>query len=147
MSQRQIVAGNNFLAFIPAGTAVPAAGTTTGPSPIPSGLGQSKYLIVEAQMVYTSGGTTADVYIQTSLDQGASWTDIMNFHFLTANQKWVQSVNLQTALVAVATYTVQDGALGAGTAATGVLGDRFRYKLVVVGAYVATLSVTGWVKG
>ena len=39
----------------------------------------------EAIFTYGSGGTSADVYVQTSFDGGTTWVDICNFHFTTAS--------------------------------------------------------------
>jgi hypothetical protein len=123
--------------------AVPAAGTYLGPvvrlDPAIS------YLVVEAQLVYGSGGTTIDVYVQTSVDGGASWIDVMNFHMTTASFAKASAVVATTALAAGAAVT--DGSLASGTILSGLIGDRVRTKTVIVGTYAAsTLRVDGIAK-
>jgi hypothetical protein len=38
-------------------------------------------LIIKGNLTYGSGGTTIDVWVQTSLDGGTSWNDVANFHW------------------------------------------------------------------
>ena len=46
-------------------------------------------LVIQANFTYGSGGTSADAWVQTSLDGGTTWTDIANFHFTTASARWL----------------------------------------------------------
>jgi hypothetical protein len=41
-------------------------------------------MLLYASFVYGSGGTSVDVWTQTSLDGGSTWIDVCNFHFLQA---------------------------------------------------------------
>lgn len=124
------------------GVAVSATGGT-----VFSKLAGMKYLVVEAIFLYGAGGTTVDAYVQTSLDQGVTWIDIMNFHFTTAAASKVSAVVASTALGAG--VTPGDGALASNTILSGLLGDRVRVKYVTVGTYTGTtsLSVYGLAKG
>src|SRR5712692_9040824 len=135
MSQHDREAGGGFLPLF-ASAAVPVAGTTT-----PNGVGgtiisgEIKYITVLGNLIYGSAGTSIDAYIQTSLDRGASWIDVIELQFLLAIAKKVSSVNW----VATATVvTPTDGALAANSIVSGILGDRIRLKLVVVGTYAAS---------
>ena len=96
-----------------------------------------KALTVQAAFTTISGGTSADVYIQTSLDLGATWIDIMNFHFLTTTATKVSAVINTTALAAG--VTPGSGALSANTILSGLLGDRVRALVTTVGTYVGTM--------
>lgn len=121
--------------------AVPAAGTTTyllaGASSLVALLvSNARSLVAAAKFVYGSAGTTVDLYVQTSMDAGVTWIDIMNFHFTTSSATKVSKVTDAIALAAA--ITPGDGALTANTILDGLLGDRFKVKMVVVGAYVAS---------
>jgi hypothetical protein len=93
-------------------------------------------LIVEATFVYSGGGTTAIAYVQTSLDGGNNWIDIMAFNFATASARKILAVNTETGIVAAVTPAV--GALTANTAVTGIIGDRVRCMVVTTGTYTGT---------
>lgn len=112
-----------------------------------SRLAGSYTLIVECKFVYGSGGTSADVYVQTTLDGGISWFDIMNFHFLVASKTQAMQVGMYAAVATPADLV--DGALAANTSLSGVLGNKLRLKYTTVGTYATTttLAVYGSVKG
>lgn len=80
-----------------------------------------------------TGGTTADVWVQTSLDQGSSWIDIANFHFTAAGTK---AANLSGLTPVTAPITPTDGTLAANTCQDGILGDRLRAKVSSTGTWV-----------
>jgi uncharacterized protein YjlB len=101
-------------------------------------------MAAQANLAYGSGGTTIDVYIQTSYDQGATWCDVMNFHFTTANARSVGNVNRQTAVVPVA---ATDGSLTANTKNDGVVGRLWRAKVVSVGTYAGNTTLTVDISG
>ena len=123
-----------LLAALTIGAAVSATGTT----PVVK-LSGAQYLAVEAQFLYGAGGTTVDAYIQTSLDGGTTWIDIMNFHFTTSAASKVSAVVTSTALAAGITPT--DGTLTNNTILSGLLGDRIRAKYVTVGTYTGATSL------
>ena len=126
--------------------AITAAISATTTSPITT-LAGAKYLAVEANFAYGSGGTNATVYVQTSLDGGSNWIDIMSFQFTTSDARKVSAVVASTALAAGATPT--DGTLTANTILSGLLGDRIRLKYVTTGTYAddTSLVVSAIVKG
>jgi len=101
----------------------------------------TKTLAVLAKFVRAAGGGTLDVYIQTSLDGGATWMDIMNLTFgiTTANQIGV----VKTDIAVAAAVVPADAALTDDTILDGVLGDRIRCKYVAAGtAYSGASHIT-----
>lgn len=97
-------------------------------------------LAVEAQFVYGSGGTTADAYVQTSLDGGASWFDVADFHFTTSSGK--AAFNLSAATPVTTQYTtLTDGSLAANTAKDGLLGPQYRVKYTTTGTYAGSTTL------
>jgi hypothetical protein len=127
-------------------TTIGAAGTITGGGAAypPTAKGSYRlrgmfYLSVQATFLYGAGGTSVDAYIQTTLDNGASWMDIMNFHFTGAAATKVSSVVSGTALAAAVTPT--DGSLASNTILSGLMGPTIRYKVVSVGTYTGATSL------
>lgn len=132
-----------LLAPLTISTAIGATGTT----PVTNLTGM-KYVTVEAKFLYGSGGTTANAYVQTSLDLGLTWVDIMNFSFTTSAASKVSAVTTMIAPAAQA-FAPSDGSLSANTIIQGVLGDRLRLKYVTTGTYagLTSLAVYAIVKG
>lgn len=93
-------------------------------------------LTIQANFVYGSGGTNATVYIQTTLDNGETWTDIACFQFTTASARKIVNLSAQTPVTTAATAT--DGTMTANTAQDGILGPRFRAKYASTGTYAGT---------
>lgn len=91
-----------------------------------------KGLAIEGELVYGSGGTTIDVWVQTSLNGGLTWIDIAQFAFGVASAR--RMYNLTNAAV-TAQATPGDGVLANNTAVNGFLGESFRVKYTVVGTY------------
>jgi len=96
---------------------------------------------IQSVFVRAGGGTTTDVFIQTSLDNGSTWIDIAQFALATTTVTKVSAVRPYIAMAANVTPT--DGALSDNTILDGLIGDRLRVKTVVVGAYsgASTLAV------
>jgi hypothetical protein len=97
---------------------------------------------IQCNFTYGSGGTSTDVYVQTSLDGGATWTDLAECNFTTATARKVYNVSGLTGGAAALSAT--DGSLAANTAlAQGVMGSKWRTKLTTVGTYAGgtTLQV------
>jgi triacylglycerol esterase/lipase EstA (alpha/beta hydrolase family) len=123
MSARQKAAGIGHFALLPStGITANVTPTATAAVPIPN----ARYLVVQAALTVASGGGTVDVYIQTSLDGGATWIDIMNFHFTTSTAMKVSAVVDSTALAAAVAPT--DVSLSANTILSGLLGGSLRAK-------------------
>lgn len=99
----------------------------------------AQYLALEARFTHSYGGTSAKVYLQTSLDDGASWIDIASLAFASATATKVSAVNASIALAAGGTPT--DGTLTDNTILNGLLGDRIRVKLITTGTYATDPAV------
>jgi hypothetical protein len=120
--------------------AISAVATPTLQAVIGGGLTTPRNLTAQAKFVYgTSGGTTVDAYLQTSLDGGATWIDIANFHFTTASATKI--VNLSSATPVTTLATPGDGALASNTAIDGILGPIYRVKYVSTGTYVGATTL------
>ena len=126
---------NFSLTLIPT-TTVAAAGTTTGAVFQADNI---KGLAVQAKFLYGAGGTAVKVYVQTSLDDGATWIDVMSITFTTSAATKVSAVHRDTALAA--SYTPTAGALSDDTIKNGLLGDRLRAIAVSTGTYTGATSI------
>ena len=122
---------------------MPATPITTAQSIIPgptvANLDSLEYFVAQAKFVYGSGGTSVDVYIQTSIDGGVTWIDIMNFNFLLASATKVSACLAPIALAPAITPT--DGALASNSIITGLLGQKFRAKWKSVGVYAGGTTI------
>lgn len=107
------------------------------PAAFIGGLGGMKSLSAWANFAYGSGGTTAILKVQTSLDQGLNWIDILRFDFATANRKAIASVGV-FANVAPA----EVAALGAEGKLDNILGDRLRAILTTTGTYSTNTAIS-----
>lgn len=94
---------------------------------------------LQVRFAYGSGGTKVTVYVQTSLDQGATWVDIACVTFTTASGQKMLNLSGLTPKTTAATPT--DGAMTDDTALDGVLGDRLRCKVVSTGTYAGSSSL------
>lgn len=94
---------------------------------------------LQANFTYGSGGTSLDATVETSLDQGASWTEIARFSFTTASVRKVMNVSGADKIEAAYTATA---ALSGDTAKSGILGDRLRAKITSVGVYAGNTSIS-----
>lgn len=118
--------------------AIPAAGTSTSDDFI--GLADVSHLELFASFDYGSGGTSAKAYVQTSLDGGATWIDIACFAFAQADASKMSDVSANAVLLPSTVPT--DGTLADDTVRDGVIGDKIRVKLIVVGTYAnSTITV------
>ena len=95
---------------------------------------------VQIKFAYGSGGTSLKVYIQTSLDQGATWIDVACAAFTTSSATKV--LNLSGLTPKTSAATPSDGALTDDTALDGVLGDRWRAKITSVGTYAGSTTLS-----
>lgn len=113
---------------------ITAAGTATG-TPV-TGLDGMLAATVHLRLAYGSGGTSIRAYLQTSIDQGTTWVDVACALFATASE--VAIFNLSGLTPKTTQITPTDGALADDTCVDGVLGDRFRLKVVSVGTYAGS---------
>lgn len=111
--------------------ALTTAVTNQSTTPV-TGLGKLQSLSLVASFSYTSGGTTAKAYVQTSLDGGSTWFDIGQFAFLLAGAVKGKQI---IAATAVATVAMTTGTMADDTAAQGILGDRLRFVVTSTGTY------------
>lgn len=93
-------------------------------------------LAASLRLAYGSGGTAIKAYLQTSLDQGETAIDIACVVFGTASEHDVANFSGLTPKLTLINPT--DGTLTDDTAIDGVLGDRFRLKLVSTGTYAGS---------
>lgn len=107
--------------------------------------GTLRDLVIQANFLYGAGGTTVDAYIQSSLDAGASWFDIRNFHFTTAALS--QIVNHSSSTPVTTAVTPGDGALANNTSVDGLLGDLIRVKYKSAGTYTGATSLAIFASG
>lgn len=89
--------------------------------------------LIQGTFTYGSGGTSADAWVQTSADGGATWTDVANFHFTTSSARF--AYNLSSLTPVTSEYTPTDGTLSANTAKDGLIGPLWRVKYTTVGTY------------
>lgn len=100
------------------------------------GLAGMRSVVAWANFVYGSGGTTVAAVIQTSLDQGATWVDIIRFDLTTASRKAHAAVG-SFAAGAVTTLA----ALASEGKTDNVLGDRLRCKVTSTGTYAGSTTL------
>jgi hypothetical protein len=132
---------NTAIALLPT-TTITTAATVTGDAYV-LGPRDADGLIVESIFDYGSGGTTAKVFVQTSLDGGTTWIDIISHAFLLADLSKVSAVSTTIAPSSQA-FAPSDGALADNTVVNGVLSDRIRVKLVTTGTYAGGTTIAVW---
>lgn len=88
---------------------------------------------VEVKFGYGSGGTSGKVYVQTSLNQGTTWCDVICMTFGLASKEAVYNLSGLTPKTTPITPT--DGALADDTCVDGVIGERWRVKVSTLGTY------------
>lgn len=113
---------------------ITAAGTQTGDWV--DGLEGALSIAANMRLAYGSGGTSVKVYLQTSLDQETTAIDIACFTFATASAN--KARNLSALTPKTTDVTPSDGALADDTSVDGILGDRFRVKVVSTGTYAGS---------
>jgi hypothetical protein len=104
-------------------------------------------MALQANFTYGSGGTSANAWVQTSLDSGITWIDIANFSFATASLRKV--INLNPAL-SVPSFSPTDGTLAPpDSVKDGIFGNFWRVKYTTVGVYAGgtTLRIDAQTSG
>ncbi len=94
---------------------------------------------VEIRFSYGAGGTNCKVYVQTSLDQGTTWVDVICMLCAMASETLV--FNLSGLTAKTTGVAPSDGSLADDSCVDGVLGDRWRVKLTTTGTYTTNTSV------
>ena len=95
---------------------------------------------VEIKFSYGSGGTNCRVYVQTSLDQGSTWIDVICKLFTTSSGTFL--FNLSGLTPKTTGLAPSDGSLADDSSIDGILGDRFRGKVTSTGVYGTNTSVS-----
>ncbi len=108
----------------------------TYPGTAVEGFGGSSSITVQVAATIGSAGTAINVYIQTSLDQGTSWIDIMAFNFTNTTKTVVATVDARKSITTP--YAPTNGSLTPDTVKEGVLGDRLRFVAKSTGVYSNT---------
>jgi hypothetical protein len=91
-------------------------------------------LLAQLRFVYGSGGTAVKAYLQTSVDAESVPVDIACVVFGNSVSENVL-LNFSALTPKTTQVTPTDAALADDTAVDGVVGDRFRVKIVVTGTY------------
>lgn len=94
---------------------------------------------VEIRFSYGAGGTNCKVYVQTSLDQGTTWIDVICMLSTTSSETLV--FNLSALTAKTTGYAPTDGSLSDDSSIDGILGDRWRVKVTSTGTYTTNTSV------
>jgi hypothetical protein len=94
---------------------------------------------VQCTVLYGSGGLTIDAYLQTSLDGGSTWQDVVNCHATTAALHTIW--NLSSLTVNTTAVTASDGALTANTVKDGIFGNQWRVKYNSTGTYAGNTQI------
>lgn len=93
---------------------------------------------ISANFTYgSSGGTSIKVIIETTINQSVTWIEVARIAFTTASaEKVVNLSGLTPKTTAAAPATLSDDAC-----LDGILGDRFRAKILTVGTYVGNAAL------
>ncbi len=94
---------------------------------------------------YGSAGESVQVFLQTSLDAGDTPIDLVCVAFGTASRTEVRNFSGLTPQLEAASdgggIEPSDGALEPGQAIDGILGDRYRLKVIVAGTYAGQTAL------
>jgi hypothetical protein len=100
-------------------------------------------LVLTVSVAATDAGDTLDVYVQNSIDAGATYDDFIHFTQVLGNggaktfvAKWHRDLTPERELGAI-----QDAAMAAGVN-QGVVGPNWRVKWVIVDAGTVNVSFT-----
>ena len=92
-----------------------------------------KGICMQAAFTYGAGGTSVIAYLQTSLDDGATYFDIACFSFTTSSLTNMYTVNNETARTTAVVPT--NATLAANTVVNGLVGNHLRVRYVTTGTY------------
>jgi len=105
-------------------------------------------LMAECVFVDGGGGTTIDVFIQSSLDSVGStivggkpqvWFDIMKFAFTTTAGRKILKVREEDAILT--DYAETDGSMADDISISGLIGTHVRARIVTTGTYTAVSTI------
>ena len=116
---------------------ITTAGTVTGSVFRYARRNIPRSISAQGNFVWSSGGTSVKAFIQSSLDGGTNWFDVMLLSFLAASAIQVGNATVSAnGPVAGAT----DGGLASATP-NNIIGDLLRCKVVSVGTYAGGTSL------
>lgn len=110
---------------------ITSAGTTIC-TPI-TGLTGMLALLASFRFAYGSAGTSAKAYLQGSADGGNIWYDMACAAFAQLDKQVL--INLSALTPKLTQVVPTDGSIADDTSVDGLLPDRVRLKVVVVGTY------------
>lgn len=93
-------------------------------------------ITAQATFTFGSGGTTVKAYLQTSVDNGDTWFDIISFAFAGTTIKTLYNLSGNTPKTTAVVPT--DGTLTDNTSIDGLIGSLLRIKYVTTGTYAST---------
>ena len=99
--------------------------------------------LLNIRFIYGSGGTSVKAYLQTTGDDGTTVCDIACVLFNTAGEHRILNFSALTPKLTQVTPT--DKTLADDTAIDGILGNKFRLALVVVGIYAGSTQIVAGV--
>lgn len=93
---------------------------------------------LQANFAYGSGGTSIKAIWETTIDQGATWIEVCRMAFATASEE--NLVNLSGLTPKTTPYA--PAALADDSCVDGILGDRWRVRILTVGVYAGNSSLS-----
>ena len=96
-------------------------------------------LLAQLRFAWGSGGSSVVAYLQTSVDGGITPVDIAAVTFGTGSENAV--FNFSALTPKTTQVTPLDGAMTSDTSVDGIVGDRFRVKIVVTGTYAGSTQL------
>jgi hypothetical protein len=107
-------------------------------------LGGMSGVSAQLEFEYGAGGTSGVAYVQSSVDQGQSWFDVLAMSFATSGKIILRNFTSGPQVDGTGIVPT-DGAMPINTAMDGALGDRLRLKVVSTGTYTGNSRVRAWV--
>ncbi len=93
---------------------------------------------ISANFNWGAGGTTCRVTVETSLDDGTTWTEVWRALFGTASEQ--NQINLSG--LTPKTNPVTPAALSDDACLDGIFGTRWRARILVTGTYTGNTSLS-----
>jgi hypothetical protein len=93
---------------------------------------------LQANFAWGSGGTSIKAIWECSIDQGSTWVEVCRMAFGTASEE--NLVNLSGLTPKTTPYVPI--ALTDDTCVDGILGDRWRVRILTVGTYAGNSSLS-----
>jgi hypothetical protein len=97
-------------------------------------------LVLQNTFVRAAGGTTIDVWVQSSIDD-TNWVDMVCFKDTTASARKVASVSADNVMAGLAPVVALDGILGDNLILDGWIGTKLRVKVTTTGTYSGASSL------